>query len=97
MRSRLLLLPWPCFGAGSSPGTESRVEILERLLETDLVRIELAHGQSQPVLREVTRLDPARFGDQLHGSCRRPVVPVGEHVDVRVRHTPSVELARSLP
>jgi hypothetical protein len=89
-------LPWPCSGAASSAGTESRVEILERLLEADLIRIELAHGQRQPVLREVARLDAARLGDQFHGAGRRPVVAVGQHVDVRVRHSPAVQLPGSL-
>jgi hypothetical protein len=43
-----------------SPGTEPSVEVLERLLEPDLGRIELTHGRGQAVLGEVVRIDVAR-------------------------------------
>jgi hypothetical protein len=42
-----------------SARTEPIVEILERLLEADLGRIELAHGRGEAVLGEVVRIDLA--------------------------------------
>jgi len=65
-----------------SPGTESSIEILQRLLEADFGRIEFAHGRRQPVLGEVVRLDLARRRNQLHRAHRRLVVAIGQHVDV---------------
>jgi hypothetical protein len=88
-------LPPASSGAGGS-SAESSVEVLERLLEPNLSRVERAHGRRQPVLGEVGWLDIARLRDELHGAHGRLVVPVGEHVDVGVGHAPAVELARGL-
>jgi hypothetical protein len=43
------------------------------------------------VLGEVVWIDAAGARDQLHGSDRRPVVAVGQHVDVCMRHPAVVE------
>jgi hypothetical protein len=43
-----------------SPRTEPSVEVLERLFEPDLGRVELPHGRGQTVLGEVVRFDLAR-------------------------------------
>jgi hypothetical protein len=82
-------------GAGGS-SAESSTEVLERLLEPNLGGIQRAHRRRQPVFGEVVRLYVACLRDELHGAHRWLVVPVGEHVDVRVGHAPAVELARGL-
>jgi hypothetical protein len=79
--------------SAASPRRETVVEILERLLETHLGRIELAHRRSKPIFREVIGRHADRLRDQLHRAHRGLVVAVGEHVDVRVGHSPPVELA----
>jgi hypothetical protein len=79
-----------------SAGTESSVEVLERLLEPNLGWIEFPHRGREAVLGEVIRVDAARGGDQLHRPHRRFVVPIGEHVDVGVGDPPAVELAGRL-
>jgi hypothetical protein len=79
-----------------SPGTEPSVEVFQRLLESDFGRIELAHGGGKPVFGEVVRVDLACRRDQLHRAHRRLVVPVGQHVDVGVRDSLAVQLARCL-
>jgi hypothetical protein len=82
---------WSWFGGGFSTSTESSIKVLERLLETDFRGIELPHRRSEPVLGEMVRLDAAGGGDQFHGSHRWPVVAVGDHVDVGVRESATVE------
>jgi hypothetical protein len=79
-----------------SAGTESSVEVLERLLEPNLGWIEFPHRGREAVLGEVIRVDAARGGDQLHRPHRRFVVPIGEHVDVGVGDSLAVEPARRL-
>src|SRR5437588_10817557 len=93
---RLASWRWSSFGAGSSTGTEPGVEVVQRLLETDLCRVELTHRNRESVLGEVVRLDTTSLCDQLHRSHRRPVMPVREHVYVRVGHSPSVHAPRRL-
>jgi hypothetical protein len=85
-----------CFGTSAPTCAEAAIEVLERLLEPDGIGIELAHRGRQPVLGEVVWIDAACLRDQLHCAHRRPVVPVGQHVDVRVRHPLPVHLTRCL-
>jgi hypothetical protein len=75
-------------------GAESSVEVFERLLETDLGGIKLAHSRGQAILGEIVWIDPARRRDQLHRAHRRLVVAVGQHVDVGVSDPLPVQLAR---
>ena len=49
----------PSSGAGLSARTEPSVEVLQRLLESDLGRIKFAHRGGQAVLGEVVRVDLA--------------------------------------
>jgi hypothetical protein len=74
---------WPFCGA-ASPGSESGIEVLERLFEANETRIELTHGDREPVLSEVPGRHIARACDQLHRAHRWLVVAIGEHVEVRV-------------
>jgi hypothetical protein len=96
MRFCSRLLPWASSGAGCSTRAESGIEILKRLLEANLGRVERAHGSGQPVFGEIVGLDFARARDQLHRAHRRLVVAVGEHVDVSVGHAFAIEPPRGI-
>jgi hypothetical protein len=84
------------FGAVSSAIPEPSVEILERLRQPDLGRVQFAHRNRQPVFGEVLGLDAARPGKKFHRAQGGFVAPVGQHVDVRVRHPLSVDLSGCL-
>jgi hypothetical protein len=75
---------------------ESGVEVLERLIEANLSRVERSHGCSQPIVGEIGWLDLACSCDQIHRAHGRLVVSVGEHVDVGVGHASAIELYRGL-
>jgi hypothetical protein len=96
MRSGSAAWLWLFSGGASSATGKPEVEVLERLLEPDLRRVELTHRPGQAIFGKVIRVDPAGFGDQFHGPHRWPVMAFGEHVDVRMRHAPSIQLTRSL-
>jgi hypothetical protein len=85
-------LRWAACGTGSAAGTEPSIEVFERLLEPNLVRVEQAHRDGQSIFGEVLRLDVTRLSDQLHRPHRRLVVTVGEHVDVGMGDAPAVQL-----
>jgi hypothetical protein len=91
-----LLSLWLCCGGVSSPSGKPSVEVLQSLFKPHLGGIEFPHGERQPVLGEVTRLNITRLGDQLHGPHRGPVVAFGEHVDVGVGHPLPVQLTSLL-
>jgi hypothetical protein len=76
--------------------TESGVEVLKRLFEANLRRVQIAHRRGQPILGEVARLDIACLRDQLHRAHGRLVVSIREHIDVGVCHAFAVERARDL-
>jgi hypothetical protein len=76
--------------------TESGVEVLERLPEAHLCRVQFAHGRGQPVLGEIHRLDLAYLRDQSHRAQGRLLVPVGKHVEVGMAHALAVQRARLL-
>jgi hypothetical protein len=80
-------------GTTFSPLAEPSVEVLQRLLESDLGRIKLAHGNGKPVLGEVVRRHAAGLGDQLHRTHRGLVMAIGQHVDMGVRDALAVELS----
>jgi hypothetical protein len=75
---------------------QAGAEVREGLLETDLRRVQFAHGSGQAVLGEVLRYYLTCPRDQLHSAHRRLVVPIGKHVQVRVGHTLAIDQARLL-
>jgi hypothetical protein len=86
-------LRWARFGTGFTPRAEPSIEILKRSLEADLLRVEFSHCGRQAVLGEIVGIDPTGLGDQLHCPDRRPVMAVGEHVDVGMGHAAVVQRA----
>jgi hypothetical protein len=77
-------------------GAEPSVEVLQRPLEPNFGGVEIPHRRGEPIFSEIVRLDAAGLRDQLHRSHRRLIVPVGEHVYVRVGDPFGVALARYL-
>jgi hypothetical protein len=96
MRSCSRLWPRLLSGTTFSPLAEPSIEVLQRLFESDLGRIKLAHGDGKPVLGEVGGLYAAGLGDQLHRAHRCLVVAIGQHVDMGVRDALAVEVARRI-